>query len=348
MSEGLHSYVKEYCLASWRVSPEVWEPLVADGSSRHFFRVGAEQRSVVVLSYPEGRSTGQNDAYVAIGRHLREREIPVPTIHAYHREEGWVIMEDLGDRSLHQAVFSSTNPEDILALYGPVLDLLVTFQLGGGKGFQDAWCYQGARYDFDLMVDGESGYFLRSFLEGYLGWSGTETPLRLEFEALARMASSAPIRWLIHRDFQSRNVLLPVPETPHLIDFQGARWGPLQYDVAALVIDPYVPLSLELRRAILTAYLERLESSGLMHPDAFMQHYPLIALHRNLQILGAFAFLGWVKQKDFFLQWIPEALNHLYALLEDHKAWDCPHLREVIAEACETIARKGGGHHSLP
>jgi aminoglycoside/choline kinase family phosphotransferase len=340
VKEDLQPFVKAHFLESWGELPQHWQPLEADGSARRFFRVHAGQRSLVVLSHPDGRATGENDAYVAIGRHLHRRGIPVPAIRAYHRSHGWIIVEDLGDRNLHQAVSKSSNLQEILSLYGPVLDALLTLQIRGARGFRETWCYQGARYDFRLMMEGESGHFLRSFLQGYLGWSGPEAPLHQEFEALAGMASSAPSDFLIHRDFQSRNVLLPSLDSPHLIDFQGARWGPLQYDVAALVIDPYVHLSDALRGTVLAAYLERLEASGLMHPEEFMGHYPLIALHRNLQILGAFAFLGCIKMKPFFLQYIPSAVSRLNNLLGENPHWDCPHLRESVAQAWDSLLER--------
>jgi aminoglycoside/choline kinase family phosphotransferase len=267
--------------------------------------------------------------------------LPVPVIHQYKREKGWFIMEDLGDLSLQKASLSSNTPAAVQDLYGPILDLLVSFQQRAVHGFQAAWSYQGATYDQRLMLDMESGYFLRAFLRGYLGWSGDESALLNEFQGLARYAAEAPIGFIIHRDFQSRNVLLPQIGNPYLIDFQGARRGPLQYDVAALVIDPYVEISSRARQAILSGYLDRLDASGLLEPGAFMDHYPVIALHRNLQILGAFAFLGTEKGKSFFLQWIKPALSRLRDLLENHTSLKCPQLREHVERAYDKIQEPG-------
>ncbi len=309
-----------------------WERLVADGSDREFFRVRAGTRSFVLLVNPGGtpEGTGENDAYWFIGRHLSQRGVRVPSLFRYHRGRGWILLEDLGDTNLQGAVRGGSSQEEVLRLYEPVLDALLTLQMRGRDGFQQAWCYQGPRYDRRLMVERESGYFLQAFLKGYLGWTGEEGALQHEFEALAESASGAPTDFVIHRDFQSRNILLPAPGRPCLIDFQGARWGPLQYDVAALVLDPYVDLPMEIRQAILSSYLERLRSSGAMDPEAFMDHYPVIALHRCLQILGAFAFLGHLKKKDHFLQWIPRAFRQLRCLLLAYPGLACPRLRELL------------------
>ena len=122
-----------------------------------------------------------------------------------------------------------------------------------------------------------------------------------------------------------------------MVDFQSARFGPAQYDVAAMAIDPYVSLDNEIRKRILHAYLSRLEESGLMSVEAFMSGYPIIALHRNLQILGAFSFLGHGKKKPFFLQWIPGALTSLNDLLESRPEWRCPVLRSCVERVLNRV-----------
>jgi aminoglycoside/choline kinase family phosphotransferase len=333
------SWVKESCLNILGEPVQTMEPLEADGSNRSFFRVRARKRTLIVLYHPDGRPgvTGENDSHVAIGRHLKARGIPTPTIYAYDRDRGLIIQEDLGDFNLQRAISTAESDREILCMYEGVLDLLLNLQLRGRVAFKEEWCYQGARYDEQLMVKKESGYFLKVFLRAYLGWGGDDKHIQREFVKLARLASEAPVHFLMHRDFQSRNLLLPPSGEPHVIDFQGARWGPLQYDLAALIVDPYVPLTPLIRKKILRAYLKRLDASGIMDGEQFNAYYPLILLHRNLQILGAFAFLGHVQGKPFFLQWIPSALKTLHKLLEEHVEWDCSLLRESVAEAMEKL-----------
>ncbi len=339
MTRAFRAWVEARCVARWGEAPEAWETLPPDGSSRGFFRVQRGARSLVAVENPG--QPAENDAYWHIGRHLARRGVPVPTLHEYAREEGWLLLEDLGGRSLQGAVQSAAGPEEVSALYGPVLDALVLLQLRGCEGFDGGWCHQGARYDRAVMLERESGYFLDAFLNGYAG-IGASASLHEELRALADLAGRAPGGFLLHRDFQSRNLLLPALDRPRIIDFQGARWGPLQYDVAALVMDPYVDLSQGVRRRVLEAYLDRLETSGAMSPDQFMAHYPAVALHRNLQILGAFAFLGRVRHKPFFLQWIPRALGHLRRLLAGHPEWRCPRLTERVEEAWERVGEGSG------
>jgi aminoglycoside/choline kinase family phosphotransferase len=335
MNEDLKDFLRRYCRSAWGESPEDCEPLATDGSERMFIRVKTANHSLVALDFPAGRSTGENHALVAIARHLRTRGVRVPTVYRYREQSGWIVMEDLGDLNLQHALRQRPQHEGAVALYQPVLDLLVDFQIRGARGFRTGWCYQGSRYDIGLMLERESGYFLRSFLEDYLGWSGMHPRLMGEFQRLANLAARAPTDFLVHRDFQSRNILFPEPGNPYVIDFQGARWGPPQYDLAALLMDPYAGLEFEVRKELLASYLDRLAATGWMGPGAFLEHFPVIALHRNMQILGAFAYLGRTRGKTFFLQWIPGALDHFRQLLDAHPELPCPRLRDLVEQLWE-------------
>jgi aminoglycoside/choline kinase family phosphotransferase len=100
-------------------------------------------------------------------------------------------------------------------------------------------------------------------------------------------------------------------DRPYLIDFQGARTGPIQYDLASLLIDPYVGLDPGLQQSLLDyatgEALQRFSSA----PDQFIQGYRYCAVNRNLQMLGAFGFLSRVKLKSAFERWIPPAAGML-------------------------------------
>lgn len=324
-------WIHERCLARWGVHPLRTRPLASDGSDRSFFRVEFKAGSLIAL-WNSGH-LGENEAYWEIGRHLGSCGIPVPRLYDYQRDMGWLLLEDLGELSLQEAVCKEGSHQRILELYRPVLEALLLLQVKGIKGFNESWCYQGSRYDESLMLERESGYFLEAFLQGYTSWKGAEGRLREEFVLLARAtARLAPPVFLMHRDFQSRNILLNAEGRAGIIDFQGARLGPLQYDLASLLLDPYVDLSWDIREIILQEYLEGLSELISFSKEAYLEAYPLVQLHRNLQILGAFAYLGRIRRKKFFLKWIPSALTNLKKLLAEHPEWPCPLLRDVVLE----------------
>jgi N-acetylmuramate 1-kinase len=98
------------------------------------------------------------------------------------------------------------------------------------------------------------------------------------------------------------------------VDFQGARLGPAQYDLAALLNDPYVDLLPELRRRLLDRYLELRLPLGGLDPQRFRMGWPYVALSRGMQTLGAFAFLTRVRGRAHFAAYVAPALANLCAL----------------------------------
>ena len=106
----------------------------------------------------------------------------------------------------------------------------------------------------------------------------------------------------MHRDFQSRNIMI-AQDRIGIIDFQAGRLGPVAYDLASLLIDPYVDLPEDLQQALVDDAIRHL---GLSAPAAegFKAGYGYCALARNLQILGAFGYLSQVKGKTGFAAYI--------------------------------------------
>jgi aminoglycoside/choline kinase family phosphotransferase len=121
---------------------------------------------------------------------------------------------------------------------------------------------------------------------------------------------------LLHRDYQSQNLLVKDGRL-RLVDFQGLRPGPLGYDLASLLWDPYVAIGAERRRELLTRYAaqvrERLDPA--LTTDAVRAMVLAAALQRLQQALGAYGFLSVVKGRTGFLAHVPRALAHLREVL---------------------------------
>ncbi|EFK07119.1 phosphotransferase enzyme family protein [delta proteobacterium NaphS2] len=286
------------------------DPLPGDGSHRIFRRIHASGgTSFIAMANPpvSADRKRENNAYVMIGRHLQRKGIPIPVIHQYDLDEGWFIMEDLGSVNLQQRVLSGN---DAVFLYERILDHLFRLQTLGSEGFNPAWCAQTERYDHTVMLKYESHYFRDAFVRGFLAYEGSLNGLETVFGHLAEKASRADGRFFMHRDFQSRNIMVD-DEKIGFIDWQGGRAGPLGYDLASLLLDPYVRLPRHLQQEIYETYLEILKNH---HPDLvapFERDYPYLAIQRNLQILGAFSFLSKVMKKTQFAAYIPHALKTL-------------------------------------
>jgi aminoglycoside/choline kinase family phosphotransferase len=97
-----------------------------------------------------------------------------------------------------------------------------------------------------------------------------------------------------------------------VIDVQGARIGPPEYDLASLVEDPYADLPVERREGLIDRYLRGSGSSAASIAIVeSRRRYAACVIHRLLQALGAFAYLGGRLGKPGFLEHAPAALRTL-------------------------------------
>jgi hypothetical protein len=203
---------------------------------------------------------------------------------------------------------------------------------------------QDRHFDFEKLFF-EMRFFLRHFVEGFLGQgtvpgagggetethhrgaaSGPSTPATAprgeEWGAiegdLARLCHwlDARPRVLCHRDYHVRNVMV-VDDAPRWIDFQDARMGPHAYDVVSLVRDSYVRIDDATRKHLYAHYLALVHARqgelGLPLLDA--AEFEVEALHmglqRNIKALGSFGYLATEKRKPSYLRYVPHTLATL-------------------------------------
>ena len=322
-------------------------PLSGDGSRRLFFDIKTETTSYFgVLPAKENTKKGMAEALAAfnIGSHLEKRGMPVPEIHAFDPVSGFILFENLGKTLLHDLLQekrkNSGEPfgPEITELYKEIIEILLFMQISGSVRFDRKWCWDTQRYDKKLMLEKESGYFLQAFCRDLLGIKTFPDGLADEFKKLAGRAARQPAVYFLHRDFQSRNLMVSHGKIK-IIDFQGGRLGPLGYDLASLLIDPYAQLPEQLQQELLEHYLEHLCTYGL-DDRALAKGYSSLALQRNLQILGAYAFLGFQKQKSFFQQFIQPATLSLQQRLALTAPKDYPHLRQLTGNILGLLEQK--------
>lgn len=298
------------------------EPLVEQGSDRSFWRLSAPAGAPtpVAVLMRTAADDPELSRYLAVGRFLEAERLGGPRLLAADAARGAVLMEDLGDATLHR--LATTTLEPLGDLYRPVLDLLVELQIRGTAAL--ARCPEAGDRLFDYeTLRWETDYFRLRFLIELCGVSpAAAATLDDEFARLARATLAQPVV-LMHRDFQSQNILFHEGRV-RLVDFQGLRRGPLLYDVVSLLRDPYVDLPAVERIGFLDYYGERLAARGgpVLSAPGLRGMAVTAGLQRIMQALGAFAFLSRVKGKTAYAQWIPAGLRQLDDLLTEVAAGD--------------------------
>jgi len=307
--------------------------LKGDGSDRKWYRLSAENDSLILGDHGirQKDETSEAEAFVKIGRHLYAKGIPVPKICLYDTFSGLVFLEDLGDMNLQTLVLNSRNTEDIVSYYKDIIDRLIEMSVSGAEGFDVSWTYQTPIYDKNLILEREYRYFTDAFLSGYLGMSDVcFEDFEDEFLYLADKTMEYALNGFMHRDMQSRNIII-FQNKFYFIDFQGGRIGPIQYDLASLLIDPYTDMPVSVQSYLLDYCIEKYTLLTGADPEQFRKGFDCCRITRNLQILGAFGFLSRVKGKTYFENYIPAALNTLKRNLSEYDETMFIRLKTVLA-----------------
>jgi len=307
--------------------------LKGDGSDRDWYRLYSGNQSLIMADHGirSKNSVSEIDSFLYIGRHLYEKGLPVPKIYAHDAFSGLVLMEDLGDDHLQTVVLNSSTYKKVLPLYKSVIDILINQSVSGKSGFNPLWAYQTPSYTRELILEKECQYFVDSFLIQYSGLNLSFKSFEKEFVLLAEKALEFAVTGFMHRDMQSRNILIK-NNRPSFIDFQAGRIGPIQYDLASLLIDPYTNLPVMMQEELLDYCVEQLLSFVRFNQTGFRTCYRYCTLTRNFQILGAFGKLFCVKGKKYFENYIPAAVNSLKRIMEGSLSTEFPLLASTVKQ----------------
>ena len=277
-------------------------PIEKGGSGRKFYRVRcSSDQSLILVKYNLERE--ENRHYVEIAQFLETHGIHAPRIYFHDSEEGLIWIEDLGERDL----FSHRDESWLVrrAFYESALDEVRKLHQLPESVCVEMHQHLPAEFNAALYL-WEQSYFFENCLGRCFNIEQAKIDKLAALSAFAEIAGrlSALPRVLVHRDFQSQNILMRNGQA-YLIDFQGMRPGLAHYDLASLLFDPYVDLSGEERDELLVHYC------GGKPGREFIETLRLCAMQRLMQALGAYGFLGLVKEHKHFLQHIPKAIASL-------------------------------------
>jgi aminoglycoside/choline kinase family phosphotransferase len=265
--------------------------------------------------------------FVSVQRFLSKVGVRVPKVYGYWKQEGLVLLEDLGDTLLWDRV-QGLRSLDVLTWYRKAIDQLLVLQVRGTKEQDDSCIAFQQRFD-DRLYMWEFDHFLEYGLrkQPQIHVKPNEMDaLRKIFEGVARaLASQLPC--LNHRDYHSWNLMIRDGDVA-IIDFQDALLAPPQYDLASLLNDRETDKVIvpELEEQLINYYLNRREAMGEPRDprDEFVEIYRLSTIQRDLKVVGRFYYLDLVKGKPGYKKFIPATLRRLKRNLER-----MPRLKEV-------------------
>ncbi len=322
-----------YTSATGQVAGQVTR-LPGGAGNRIYWRVAdvATGHTAVVMELPadplKSEEASKQEAlgelpFLNVHRYLERIGVRVPRIYLDDHQRGFVVLEDLSDRTLEEALVNG----DRRQIYADAIDQLALLRAGAERA-PDPSCLAWSRgFDFDLY-QWEFEHFLEygMFARGSTATAAELQELRVVFAKVSRELAAAE-RSFTHRDYQSRNIMVLRGGEQVVIDFQDALLGPRQYDLVCLLRDSYV----ELDRALIDEMLSRYcKAMGIGDVAGFAAFFDLLTVQRKLKDAGRFVFIDQVKKNPAFLVHIPASLRYVKDALVRRS--DLASVSEILAK----------------
>jgi N-acetylmuramate 1-kinase len=337
------AHLKQAFLEASGLGSALRQPLPADASTRTYERLlRPDGTSLMIMDQPpaleskpcppmatakERQALGYNalarlaagriDAFAATASFLSENGLSAPKIYDMDKDNGFLILEDLGEGVLARLISEGENETPFYLAAVSVLAQL--HEITPPEVLMGGWPLLS--YDALALKTGAD-----LFTEWYPLFDKTRplSPQAIaDWDALwaplqARAAKEA--RVFIHRDFHAENLLWlkdrKGPARIGLVDFQDALKGHPSWDLHSLLQDARRDVSPELETLCLDHYF-----SLRPHEDreAFMANYSALAAMNEVRILGVFARLVTRDQRPRYLDFMPRMWRHLGRNLKDDR-----------------------------
>lgn len=302
-------------------------PAGGDASFRRYFRLTLPDGSTrIVMDAPPAQE--DSAPFVAIGKRWHAAGLAVPCIYASDLDEGFLLLEDLGDTPLQDTF---TDPDNTRQRHLEAMALIAQLQNRADPAALPA-------YD-EALLGRELDLFPEWCLERWLGLAAPESWPALR-QALIHSALAQPVV-SVHRDFDAMNLMCQDQQLT-MIDFQDAVAGPLSYDLISLLRGRYCRFSASQFAELVSLFYQQARQEGRLPRTTseadFLAQCHAMAAQRSLKVLGIFCRLTLRDAKQGYLARLPHFLAHLedsLAALPAHQGfaeWVSSELRRAIMQ----------------
>jgi aminoglycoside/choline kinase family phosphotransferase len=269
----------------------------ADASTRAYYRLRDSIHSSIVMDASQQKESIA--PFMDITYRLRDVGVKVPKIFVPNPKEGFLLLQDVGDRHLLQELKSG----DFETLYEKAIDSIIKMQQANTSELP-LYDAEFLRSEMELMQE----WYLEKYHHKVLG-KEDERVIVDTIELVISEVLAQPQGVFVHRDFHSRNIMVTPQDEIVILDFQDARVGAITYDLVSLLRDCYI--AFDSKQIEKLALLFR-DKRGLDVDDAtFMRWFDFMGLQRHTKVLGIFARLHLRDGKDGYLDDIPQTLKYI-------------------------------------
>ena len=287
------------------VPPATLTAASSDASFRRYFRWEGGDKSFIVMDAPPPQENCK--PFVDIAFLLAKSGINVPKIYAEDLERGFLLLNDLGNKT-YLDVIDSENAD---GLFNDALQALLAFQ-------QLPMVAPLPSYDVALLRR-ELELFPEWYVKRELGivFDAAQQVLWQQVSDLLIDSALAQPKVLVHRDYMPRNLMLSEPN-PGVLDFQDAVYGPVTYDVTCLFKDAFLSWPEERVHGWLESYWQQAGALGIpVQPEFedFLRASDLMGVQRHLKVIGIFARICHRDGKPRYLGDVPRFFAYIDAVI---------------------------------
>ncbi|MFA7027512.1 MAG: phosphotransferase [Sulfurovum sp.] len=289
--EKIEAWLEDICCEGKLV------PASSDASFRRYYRLNDGIQSSIIMDASLQKES--IEPFVDIAFRLRDVKVKIPKILVQNREEGFLMLEDMGSRHLLETI----DKNNFMLFYDKAIDTIVRMQGAGTEGLSP---YDAAFLRTEMVLMQE--WYLEKYLGKTLSEKDQETLDKI-LNNITNEVLAQPQGYFVHRDFHSRNIMLSPHDEIIVIDFQDARVGAVTYDLVSLLRDCYVSFD---PRKIEQLALSFRDKRGLDVDDAtFIRWFDFMGLQRHIKVLGIFSRLALRDRKEGYLKDIPLTLKYV-------------------------------------
>ena len=292
---------------SWQLDLDTLAPASADASFRRYFRIESKNPdfgTLIIMDAPPQHEP--LDAFIQVDLLLTEADINVPKILEQNIAEGFLLLNDLGNKTY----LAQLNDKTANHLYQEATNAMIKMQLASKPNVLPNYDAALLQRELDLFPE----WYLKKHLQLELN-NAQQEQLNKSFELIIAN-NLAQAKVYVHRDYHSRNLMVTDVNNPGVLDFQDAVYGPITYDASSLWRDAYIAWPEERVIDWVIKFWEQGRKAGLTMPEDFGQFYrdfEWMGLQRHLKVLGIFARLFHRDGKDGYLKDIPLVLEYAIA-----------------------------------
>lgn len=311
----------EYFLDQTNLKINRQEDIKGDASKRKYHRLYTENSTLILMdssqekkiASPTKLSTSIND-YIHICKYLEKINIRVPKLFYTDTENEYLIEEDFGDLQYSQVVSAGNFKE----LYQPAISTLLHItRINHPHDLEvDGMKYKIPEYD-NMTYLNEIEIFIKfywPYKKGHICSPSTQNEFMDIFNELLGKLSSD--KSLVLRDFHSPNLMFLNTEKNHrkcgVIDFQDALIGHPIYDLVSLSQDARVTITEEQENFLLEQYKVEFDYNNYnFDKSTIMDQYCILGAQRSLKILGIFARLSIIDNRNDYIGHMPRIINYI-------------------------------------